>query len=142
MHGEDAFDSRKVDSTERGGSAEREVDVGRGIAFTQQENLPGLLCPGARHTDAHQLEELGRALSHVAEGDVDLIQVDRGLSLRRRMKSGRVERQSRASWRELMTRDAAQVCSIDKELALRDAHGQEIGDMVVGHGVATMWRAT
>ena len=52
------------------------------------------------------------------------------------MRAGRRDVRAGAARRELVARDAAQVGGVDEELVLGDAHGQEVGHVLVRHGVA------
>ena len=58
------------------------------------------------------------------------------------MQPGGVEPEPLAAGGELVARDAGEVGGVDEELALGDADGQDVGDVVVGHGVALPSQAT
>jgi hypothetical protein len=122
--------------------AERVIDLVGAVARAQEQDLARLRGPDPGRAEAHQAEELGRALAHVAERDAELIEIDRAPALRRRMEPGGIELLAGAARGELVTRDAPQIGGVHEQLALGDAHRQEVGDVVVGHGVVTMWRAT
>src|ERR1700742_5233117 len=81
--GEDALDGGVIARTERGGMTEREIDLVGGVALAQKQDLAGLRAPDPRWTEAHQAEEFGRALAHVVEGDVELVEIDRAATIRR-----------------------------------------------------------
>ena len=68
-----------------------------------------------------------RALAHVLEGDAELIEIDLGRLSADADASRRVELEASAARRELVPRDAWRVRRVDEELALRDAHGQDVG---------------
>jgi hypothetical protein len=133
--GEDALDGGVVPRTERRGVAERAIDLVGGIALAQEQDLARLRAPDARWAEAHQTEELGGVLAHVVEREVELVEVDGTASLWRGVESGRVELEAGAARAELVARDAPQVGGVHEQLALRDAHGQDVRDMVVGNGV-------
>jgi hypothetical protein len=133
--GEDALDGGVVARAERRGVAERAIDLVGGIALAQEQNLARLRAPDARRPEAHQAEELRGVLAHIVERDVELVEVDGTAPLRRGMESGRVELEAGAARAELVARDAPQVGGVHEQLALRDPHGQDVSDVVVGNGV-------
>src|SRR6478672_5983432 len=104
--GEDALDGGVVARAERGGMTEREIDLVGGVALAQEQDLAGLRAPDPRWTEAHQAEEFGRARAHVAEGDVELVEIDRAASIRRGVQSGGVEPEASTARSELMACDA------------------------------------
>src|SRR4051794_33362436 len=80
---EDALDGGVIARAERDCITEREIDLVGSVALAQEQDLAGLRAPDSRWTEAHQAEEFGRALAHVSEGDVELVEVDRAASIRR-----------------------------------------------------------
>lgn len=115
--------------------AERGVEIVGGVAGAQNEDAPRLVAPDARWPGGEQSKEHGRALAHALERSGELVEIDGALAARRWMVAGRVELRARASRRELVARDAPEVGRVDEELALRHAHGQDIGHMLVRDGV-------
>ena len=133
--GEDALDGGMVARAERRGVAERAFDLVGGVALAQEQDLARLRAPDPRWPEAHQAKELGGVLAHVVERDVELVEVDGTASLRRRVEPGGVELEAGTARTELVARDAPQVGGIHEQLALRDAHGQNVSDMVIGNSV-------
>ena len=86
--------------------SERAVDVGGGVALAEQQDLTGLMAPDPRRAEAHRTKEGGRALAHSLEGDVELVEIDRALSLSGRVEAGGVELEALSAPRELVARDA------------------------------------
>lgn len=133
--GEDARDSVGVEGAKAGGVAESGVEVGRRVALAEEQDLARLMSPDAHRSPAHELEEGGGVLSHLLEGDAELVEIDRALASRGRVQSGGVELEPESARRELVARDTGQVGGIDEELSLSDADRQQVGDMVVGDRV-------
>jgi hypothetical protein len=104
--GEDALDGTMVEGTEGGCVSERGVDVDSAEALAQEQDLAGLRAPDARCSETHQPEEFRRALAHCLEGELDLIEIDRTLALRKRMEPGGIELQALTARSELVTRHA------------------------------------
>src|SRR5262249_3357697 len=115
--------------------AQGKVEVGRAEALAQQKDLARLVSPDPRRPCAHEAEEARRVLPHVLESDAELAEVDRALPARSRVQPRGIEPLPFAAGREFVARDAGQVGGVDEELALRDADRQDVGDVVVGHGV-------
>ncbi|HRC56427.1 MAG TPA: hypothetical protein PKU97_10915 [Kofleriaceae bacterium] len=133
--GEDALDRGVAERAKRSCMGERAVDLVGAVARAQEQDLPGLRAPAAGRACAHQPEKLGGAVAHVGEGDLELIEVDRRMPLRRRVQARRVELEPRTARGELVAGDAAQIGGVHEQLALGDPDRQQIGDVVVGHGV-------
>lgn len=132
---DDALDGCVLERAEARGVGERSVDVGGAEPGAKEENAARLVAPNAWRAGAQQTEEGGSALAHALECAGEAIEIDRTLSARRWMETGRIELEPRASRRELVARDAGEVGGVDEQLALRDAHGEDVGDVVVGDGV-------
>src|ERR1035438_10205335 len=94
------------------------------------------LRPSPRGGSSWRAMQIGGALAHSLEGDVELVEIDGALALGGRMEAGRVELEALPAGGELVARNATQVGRVDEELTLRDAHGQDVGHVVVGNGVA------
>ena len=133
--GEDAPDGVVLEGAEAGCVAEGGVEIGGGEALSEQQDLARLMCPQARRPGAHEAEEAGGVPSHVLEGDTELVEVEGALLSGPGVEPGRIEPEPLATGDELVARDAGEVCGVDEELALGDADGQDIGHVVVGHGV-------
>ena len=113
--GEDALDGGVVACAERRGMTERAIDLVGVVALAQEQDLARMRAPHARRVDeAHQAKELGRVPAHVVERDVELIEIDRGPTLRRWVQPGRIELEARAARTELVARDARQICGVDE----------------------------
>ena len=52
------------------------------------------------------------------------------------MRAGWSDILAGAAWGQLVSRDAPQVGGVDEQLVLGDAHGQDIGDVLIGDSVA------
>lgn len=85
---------------------------------------------------AHELEELGGTLAHALECPAQLVGIGGRAMSRGWVKAVRVELEALSAGGKLMASDAAQIGAVDEQLVLGDAHGQDVGDMVVGHRVA------
>jgi hypothetical protein len=133
--GEDSLNGAVVEGAEGRGVGEGGIDIGGGIALAQKQDLARLMGPDTSRAGAHQAKEGGGALAHLLEGAAQLVELERALALRKRVQAGRVEPQALAARRELVAGDAAQVGGVDEELALGNADGDDIGDMLVGYGV-------
>jgi hypothetical protein len=115
--------------------SERGVEIVGGVAGAQNEDAPCLVSPDARGPGGEQPEEHGGTLAHALERSGELVEIDGALAAGRWMVAGGVELRARASRGELMARDAPEVGRVDEELALGDAHGHDVGHMLVGDGV-------
>jgi len=134
--GEDAGDGLLLEGAEGKGMAERAVEVGGGEALAEEEDLSGVVTGELGRGRAHEAGEEGRGQGpHLLEGHPQLVEVDH-TTPPRLVRARRRDVRAGAARRELVTRDAAQVGGVDEELVLRDADGQEVGHMLVGHGVA------
>ena len=133
--GEDALDGLMVEGAVERGVLERGGEVVGGEALAKQEDLACLVPPDPRRSSAHEAEEARGVLAHLLEGEAELVEIHRALAPRSRMKASRVEPEPLAAGRELVARDAGEVRGVDEELALGDADRQDVGDVVVGHGV-------
>ena len=130
--GQDALDGGVVEGAELGGVTQREIDLLGAVARAQEQNLAGLGHPHPGRAEAHQAKELGGTLAHVAEREVELVEIERWPSLWRGVQPGGVEPQARASRAELVARNAPEIGGVHEQLALGDAHRQDVGDVVVG----------
>lgn len=81
----DALDGGALESTERSGVSECEIDLFGAVALAQEQDLPCLPRPRARRASTDEAEELGGALAHAVESDAELIEIDGALALRRRV---------------------------------------------------------
>ena len=82
------------------------------------------------------MEEVSSPLAHALEGDAELVAVERVLvRLGWGMQPRRVELVASATRSELVASDAPQIRRVDEELALRDAHRQDVRDVLVRDGV-------
>lgn len=124
MRGDDALDSARLGGAVGGGMTERGVEIARVEAFAEQEDLSRLVSPHARRSRAHHAEEVRGTVAHLLEGDAELVEVERALSLRRRVDTGRIDLLAGALRRELVARDTPQVGRVHEELSLRHAHRQ------------------
>lgn len=81
-------------------------------------------------------KELSGALAHLLEGRADLVETDGWASALISVEAQWIELQPAAARDQLVSRNALEVGGVHEELALGDADRQEIGDVVVGNGVA------
>jgi hypothetical protein len=133
---DDALDGGAFEGAEARGVREGGVEIERVEACTELKDAAGLMSPDARGTCAEEAEEARGAFAHALEGDGELIEVDRALAAWRRMEAARIELLAGALRGELVARDAGEIRGVDEELPLRDADGQDVGDVVVRDGVA------
>lgn len=125
-----------LEGAEARGVSERGVEIGGVVAGAQDEDAARLVAPDARGPGGEQPEEGGGAFSEALERGGELVEIDRAPAARRRMVAGGVELVAGASRGEFVARDAAEVGGVDEQLALGDAHGQDVGHVLVGDGVA------
>jgi hypothetical protein len=125
-----------LERAEPRGVRERGVEILGGVAGAQQEDAARLVPPDARRPRAQQPEEGGTARAQTFERDGELIEIEGALAARRRVEAGGVELVPGAARGELVAGDAGQIGRVDEQLALRDAHRQDVGHVVVRHGVA------
>ncbi len=105
-------------------------------AGTKAEDEARLMKIQPRRGLAHELEELGGTLAHALECLAQLVSIGGRAMSRGWVKAVRVELEALSAGGKLMASDAAQIGAVDEQLVLGDAHGQDVGDMVVGHRVA------
>jgi len=132
---EDALYGVVVEGAETSGVCERGIEVLRLEAGAQDEDTAGVMGPDARRPGAHQAEERGAALTDAVEGAGELVEIESALAPRRRVETLGIDHAPRATGSELVTSNALEVGTVDDELALGDAHGEQIGDVVVADGV-------
>lgn len=132
---EDARDGFVLESTKAEGVTESAIEIGGGVTLTQEQDLPSMKAAEAGLSDRERLKERGARLAHLLEGGGELREIGHAFSTEWRVQPLGVELEMRATRGELVLRDAAQVRGVHEQLALGDAYRQEIGDVVVGHGV-------
>ncbi len=133
--GEDARDGLVLEGAEGAGVAQRGAQVGRRVALAQEQDLARLVSGQARRRDGEPGKEVGGVLAHAVESRAQLLAVGPP-AIPRRVDALGVDVDARAPRRELVPGHAAQVRGVDQELALRHAHGHDVGDVLVGHRVA------
>ena len=133
---EDALDGAMLEGTEPRGMRERSVEVLGGIASAEHEDAARLVTPDARGARAQQAKERGAAGPQAVERHRELVEIHRAPAARRWVESRGVELLPGAGRRKLVTGDARKVGGVDEQLALGDAHGQDVGHVVVRDGVA------
>ena len=129
---EDALDGAVLERTEPRGVREGGVEIRGRVACAQDEDDTRLVAPDPRRPRAEQPEERRPARPQTVEDGSELIEIHGALAARRRVQALGIELEAGAARRELVTRDARQVGGVDEQLALGDADGQEVGDVVVG----------
>jgi len=132
----DPLDGGVLEHAEAVGVPERSVELLGRVALAQQHDPARLPRPCARSAGAQLAEEVGSPLAHAPESDAELVSIDRiFVSLGDGMKTRGIELEGCTARRELVARDTPQVRGVDEELALRDAHRQDVGDVLVRDGV-------
>src|SRR5262249_14783449 len=76
------------------------------------------------------------ALAEALERGGELVEIDGALAPRGRMVTRWIELVAGTARGELVARDATEVGGVDEQLALGGAHGQDVGHVLVGDGVA------
>lgn len=89
----------------------------------------------SRLGDREGLEEVVSTLSHLLEGLGELIEIGNALALRRGMDPRRIDLHAGAASGDLVMGRKGEIGAVDEELVLGDAHGQDLGDVVVWDGV-------
>lgn len=125
-----------LEGAEARGVAEGSVEIGSVVAGAQDEDAPCLVAPDARGPGGEQPEERGSALAEALKRGGELVEIDGALAPRGRMVTRGIELVAGATRGELVARDATEVGGVDEQLALGDAHGQDVGHVLVGDGVA------
>ena len=133
---EDALDGAMLEGAEPRGVGERSVEVTGDVAGAQHQDAARLVAPHPRWTGTEQPEERDATRPQAVERHGELAEVHRAPAARWRMETLGVELVPGAARRELVARDARQVGGVHEQLALGDAHRQDVGHVVVGHGVA------
>lgn len=110
---------------------ERGVDVSGAKAGAKKQDAACLMPPDARRAGAEKAEEGGGALAHALERDGELCEIDGALASGRGVKACRIELEPGAFRGELVMSDACEIGGVDEELALGDADGKDVGDVVV-----------
>lgn len=132
----DSQDGLVAERSEAEGVPERRVDILGGVTLAQEQDAPGAVAPLARGCGAEPPKELCGVLAHLLEGRANLIEVDGRASAITSMETLRIDLQATSSWSELVGCNALEIGGVHEELALGDAYGEQIGDVVVGNGVA------
>lgn len=115
---------------------EGEQNVRGGVFAAELEDLPSLIAALAWVVGAERSKVRLGALAHLREGVLELLKIGGGTATRGAMKVHRVEVEASTLGRELMLGNEAEVGGIDEEFLLSDPHREDLGDVVVGHGVA------
>ena len=133
--GQDPLDGLVLEGAEGTGVGERGGEVGGGVALAQEQDLTGVVAGEAALRGGEAGEEACTALAAVGEGLLDLGEVG-AAAIPGRVDELRVDVHAAAAGRELVARHEPEVGGVDEELVLGDADGEDLGDVVVGHGVA------
>ena len=94
-----------------------------------------LVAPKSRGREAQQTKEGGRAITHALECEMQLVEIDNAFPLGGSVKASGVELQPLTTRCERVPCDAMEICGVDEELVLRNAHRQDVCDMVIRNGV-------
>lgn len=94
------------------------------------------MAPGARRPGAQEPEESCGAIAEACEHGGELVEIDRALPPGWLVEASRISFRTGAARRELLARDALEIGGVNEELTLGNADGQDVGDMLVGDGVA------
>lgn len=106
---EDALDRGVLVGAKLSRMAEREIDVFRAVALSQQQDLTRLCGPDPWPAETHRSKEVGGRFAHTHVRLMELLEVECRLPAWWRMQTCWVEREPGATRRELMARNAAQV---------------------------------
>lgn len=132
---QDALDGLDVERAVPNGAPKGCVETVGFVALAEQQNAPGCVTPETLTSRAEALEELGGVFAHLFESGAKLVEISGGSALGAGVKAVGVEGLCSATRSELVARDATEIGGVDEQLALRDAYREQIGDVVVGHGV-------
>lgn len=135
---QDALDALVLPRTVAVGVAERSAEVVGAVALAQQQNAAGVVGCLAPRRHLERIEEGPGGLAHVAEGAAELVEIcgRPPLLVGTWMVLAGPDVPAAAARSESVPRDAPQVGRIGEQLVRGDAHGEERGDVFVGHGVA------
>lgn len=133
---EDSLDGAVLERTEAGGVSERAIEVSGVEPPAQEEDLSGVMAPGACRPGAQEPEESCGAVAEAGERCGELVEIDWALPPGGLVEAGGVSFRTGAARRELVARDAREIGGVNEELALGNADGQDVGDVLVGDGVA------
>jgi hypothetical protein len=132
---EDALDGAVLEGAVGQGMRQRADEVCRVEAGAERQDAPGVV-PGRSRQGLLQCgEEARRGIAKLCEGTAQLIEVRAAVGQagpvagKRRVLAG-------ATRLELVARDAGQVRLVDPQLLLGHPHRQDLGDVLVGQGVA------
>lgn len=133
---QNALDGSDVEGAVERGVGQRGVEIRGVVALAQEQDAAGVMGPVARRRAGGESNEVVRALAHLLKRGAELVEIGRPVASRARVVAVGVELVAAAPWSELVAGDTLEVGGVDEELVLGDAHGHEVRDVVVGHGVA------
>jgi len=133
--GEDALDGLVLEGAEGAGVGEGGAEVLGGVALAQDEDLAGMVAGEAALSRDEAGEEASPVDPDVGEGLLDLREVG-AAAIPGRMDELGIDVHAAPAGGELVARHEPQVSRVDEDLVLRDADGQDLGDVIVGYGVA------
>ena len=134
---QDARNGSVIDGAVGERVAEGGFEVCGRVALAQEQDLARAEGAVAREGGGKPREEGGRGGAHLLERGAQLVEIgDAGAVLPAAVDALRVDVLAGAARGERVARDDAQIGGVDEELVGRDAHGQDVGDLLVGHGVA------
>lgn len=133
---EDPLDGAVLERTEARGVSERTIEVSGVEPLAQEEDLSGVMAPGACRPGAQEPEESCGAIAEAGKHCGELVEIDRALPPGGLVEASRISFRTGAARRELVARDAVEIGGVNEELTLGNADGQDVGDVLVGDGVA------
>ena len=124
-----------LEGTKRAGVDQRRDQVGGGVALAQDQDLSPVVAGVAALRGGEAGEEAGAALAEIDKGLLDQTEA-RAVAVPGRMDVLRVDLHASAAGGEFMASYQTQVSGIDEEFGLSHPDRKELGDVIVGHGVA------
>lgn len=114
---------------------QRSAEVGGGIALPQEHDLAGVIAGEAALGGAKSREEERPGLADPGEGFLELIEISATPVPRLVSARGR-DLAAGTARGQLMPGDQLEISGIDEDLGLGHTHREDVGDVVVGDGVA------
>ncbi len=114
---------------------ERGAEVGGGVALAQEQDLASVVAGEAALGGGEAGEEAGSVEADVGEGLLDLGEVG-AAAIPGWVDELRIDVHPSAARREFVARHEPEIGGVDEELVLGDADREDLGDVVVGDGVA------
>ena len=133
--GQDALDGAALEGSEGAGVRKRRAEVGGAVALAKQQDLARVIAGETALGSAQAGEEEGPGLADAGEGLLELVKVGGGPAPGLVGARGRHVAAGPAG-SQLVPRHELEVGGVDEDLGLGHAYRQDVGDVVVGDGVA------